>query len=661
MMLIINILLRLVILTIILLLGLSNKEQLLVDGRFYSNVMLLFSFFIAMILGIKYSIIKKCVMDKSKFKYVYAILVIIIFFAGINLFYKFIPEFIEPKEWYETEAPEDFAYLPLFDKDINILKMTVTEGIFAMILVGLAIAREKIKNNKVKYILERALKICFRFNIVIVFFLCIFTISSKYLRVAFVKNIGLATIILASLIFAIKYYLVIKNCTKKNKEKYGKENLIIVITTNNIQFSLLDDYINPLHKFYKYATKSLVRTAVISGKTHTFITYDAVRYNLINIEEYKKIGYLFYITQNIMQLGEQVENKSIDNLEKMIDEVSKSKKNFVVYADKLTETSMKSSLKEIKEKYKFRYKNKLNEKNILDMTSLEDDEEKLKSNCQKVLDYIKEKESKDDEKNIYIKYALNKILDSFNYIEYFYNLLKISEYIIHYMAIKSMIDNPERIKKKVSHKDIKEGNPKGWRDCIELNKKYSINNKEKIKGIVSENDLVKSINRIKQRVNKNSEKTECGFKEELCTTVADVRNNFVAHGVITYDISKEFVEDLFNVTCMLIIEFEELNITIKEDQMIKEIFAKEILATYKEDERLFLYYFAKENKKEDEKTKEITEVEVYPEYINYETGKRKIIDESAKLQMDLVHSIAEIEKALGRWCPYKNETKNNKS
>ena len=110
------------------------------------------------------------------------------------------------------------------------------------------------------------------------------------------------------------------------------------------------------------------------------------------------------------------------------------------------------------------------------------------------------------------------------------------------------------------------------------------------------------------------------FIEDLSKIIADIRNNLTAHGSISYDLAKTIVMPLFNITCSLIQEFEELNFTIKEDDIIHKIFSKDITAISKDKGEIYLYSNTVTEKEDNE------EKDLYRERLNYETGKRKVID-----------------------------------
>lgn len=716
----------------------GDDSLILSLGHVLSNTYIAFCFLFALATTIKYIGIRECIESKRRHKYIFSLLITILFFILISGIYNIVPNHYELGNWfevyYESETKEliDFVFLPEFHEALNITNMLILDAIFSLILISLAYIREKLDKGqatpinikktketqtkdmpiktaqteeahekaahinatygKTAYILEKIVKILFRFSFVFVFFICISTISSKYLTVRDLKSFGMALFFLSGIILALKYYITLKNCDRKNKETYGKENLIILISPNNYEFSFSEHFLNPLRVFYKYDNKNLVKSLLVDGKNYTFVLYDAIRYKLIDLNQYKNIAYYIVLQGSIDEL-----TSVNSNFEKKIIEITKKNDNFIIYHPKIVSSMLISNVaNDLKKKYIYRYTEKRDVKKILDLVKLGKSIDKLKDSAKITLEYIRLKElnnylniHKDkainrneyerlitevlngideenkaedlykdiaEEKNRYIKYGLNVILDSFNYTECFYTLLKMSEYIIHYMALKNIIDNPNE----VSKDNVREGTLYAWRECISFNKEYS--RTDESKDLVSSNDLINSLNVINKKIrsiqepSKNtienkadrivenkSEKDTCFFKEDICKCVAHIRNQIVAHGVLTEAICQELIYHLFNITFILIKEFEELNISIKDDEKIKHIFENEVSALYKKNKDLFLY--SKTVVKREGKKK----IDLYKESLNYETGEHQIIDKKVCIQKDYIYSVEEIETALRKW------------
>lgn len=662
----ITLVIKAIILCIILLLCFNVDNSIIFNGYALSNMHIAFILCFAIITSYKYYIFKLCIENRSKNKFLKTAIFLIIFFIIINVIYIIVPKNIEVNNWMENLSRgqeiklRDFTFLPYYFNTINILKMTAIETIFSLILVYIAYIREKKKAGYFSYILDRILKTSYRYNLAITFLIYILTVQNKFLTVKTVKYIGIAILFLVVLLKIVKNYLVIRSCKNKNKEKYGKENLIIVVTSTNFTFSFSEHIINPLYKFFRYDNKNLVKSLLVTGKMYTFVLYDAIRYEMIKKEQYKNISYLIIINEDILYS----QNKAKAFKEK-IEEITTKNSKFMFY---ITKSFLNKSqiVSEIKNKYSFRIKNKIDVKDTLEMAMLKPEADILKEKIKKLLEYIENKEINNyiekkksdnkiaEEKNIYLKYGMNLILNSFNYIEYFYTMLKMSEYVIHYMGLKSLIE--EKI---ITNQEVDNIKQATWRNFVKLKKEYSSKNKEKIEGIVSQEDIINSIIEMRKVINK-TEIGKCNYKEELkdtytfkdiCQTVADIRTKILVHGVILPLIAEKHINDLFNILFILVKEFEELNITIEDDEKIKNIFKKDLLAVYRYSERLFLY---SNPVIEDKEIK-------YNECMNYETGKKKIIDAEATINLDEIVTMEKIDKQLEKWVKIYDETKNNKS
>lgn len=655
----------------ILLLCFNTYNSMIFNGYALSNMHIAFTLCFAIITSYKYYVLKSCIESKSKNKFLKTAIFLIFFFIIINAIYIIVPKKVEVNNWMENikrgqeTKLKDFAFLPYYFNSLNILKMTTIETIFSLILIYLAYIREKKKTGYITYVLDRILKISYRYNLSITFLIYILTVPNKFLTVKTVKYTGIGILFLVVLFEIVKNYLVIRSCKNKNKEKYGKENLIIIVTSTNFTFSFSEHIINPLYKFFRYDNKNLVKSLLVSGKMYTFVLYDAIRYEMIKKEQYKNISYLIIINEDIL-LGDILypRNKAKIFKEK-IEEITTKNSKFMFY---ITKSILHKSqiVSEIKSKYSFRVKNKIDVKDTLEMTMIKPEADILKEKIKKLLEYIENKELNNyikkkksdnkiaEEKNIYLKYGMNLILLSFNYIEYFYTMLKMSEYVIHYMGLKSLIE--EKI---ITNREVDNIKQATWRNFVKFQKEYSSENKEKIEGIVSQKDIINSIIEMRKVINK----TEIGksndkellkdtytFKD-ICQTVADIRNKILVHGVILPLIAEKHINDLFNILFILVKEFEELNITIEDDEKIKNIFKKDLLAVYRYSERLFLY---SNPVIEDKEIK-------YNECMNYETGKKKIIDAEATINLAEIVTMEKIDKQLEKWVKIYDETKNNKS
>lgn len=621
----------------------------------FSSMFIAFSCFLALVTCFKYDAIKTVLEKAKKHKYIYAIGIVIAFAILINLIYYIVPQYCEIEDWQYlvymgSENEKDkllaFIFMPYFYDELNILKITLAEGIFSFAFIALAKIREKLEEKAkqyesitkfgiIGYLTERLIKDIFRYKLFIIFYIYILTISSKYLIVYYVKIVGISIIALSLLCFTIRNFLSIQKCIKKNKQKYGKENLVLVYSSMNYKFSFIEDLRNPLHKFHKYNSSSIGKSLLVDANNYIFASYDAIRYNLINMKQYSSVTHAIFFRYNY----KDIMDGTIDlKLNSEIEKILEGNNKFIIFSN-CNVIFENQYTKTMKQNYLSRYRDKFDLKPIIDISHLKDDDLIIKKNALAELDYIKQKEIDEHQisqnKNIYIKYSLNSIIDSFSYIEYFYSLLKICEYIMHYMALKNIINNPEEImNKKIK---VSEGTLSTWRNSLDYDKEYNKENKEEL-------EIIKSIVQLRTILEfKTNHSENYTFKKDLCQTIIDVRNNLLGHGVITYDVSERIVKYLFVITKEFIRIFENVSVTIEEDEKIKNIFSDDIKATWKEDKLTYLY--SKMNRVDDENKKGSQNV---AEYLNYETGKRKL-EKDIPMKMNKIWTNAKIEEKLGRY------------
>lgn len=626
-----------IILKLILCALLANvAENISYAGEYYalSFMHIVFVFRLTLITSIKYNILKifqnRVKLSKMKDSEGYNLLKKYWGFYLITFLIVMLTEII---------FSDNITFLRTYTDTLDINALCTNELFFTFTIIGFILVSEDTKKPKRAYIFESLSKVLIKYSFPIAFFIYISSISSKYYYIKLLKEFGIFIILMLVIYLIIKYIIILKRCREKNKTKIGKENLIILVSSNNTEVELTDAFRNPLNMFKKFSTTKAPSDLMIEGSKYTFVNYTAVRNKLLDIKKFKNIAYLFILNKEIYT------NKKTA-LEEFIQKVEEDNQKFIIYEPKFFGKDIQTKLgKTLSKKYPYRYVRKINTKEIIHIVNLTKQDDILKKNCYTLLNFVKEKDkenylavyknaSKEDlskfesDKNRYIKYALNSILNSFNHIEYFYALLKMSEYVIHYTGLKVIIDAPEKVDKT----DVKSGTLASWRKCINssnFNKEYKIGDSEEGR-LVKSKDLISSIIEIRKILNlKNKRLNETYyFIEDLSKIIADIRNNLAAHGSISYDLAKTIVMPLFDITCTLIQDFEELNFTIKEDDIIHRIFSKDITAISKDKGEIYLYSNTVTEKEDDE------EKDLYRERLNYETGKRKVIDTIITINID---------------------------
>ena len=626
-----------IILKLILCALLANvAENISYAGEYYalSFMHIVFVFRLTLITSIKYNILKifqnRVKLSKMKDSEGYNLLKKYWGFYLITFLIVMLTEII---------FSDNITFLRTYTDTLDINALCTNELFFTFTIIGFILVSEDTKKPKRAYIFESLSKVLIKYSFPIAFFIYISSISSKYYYIKLLKEFGIFIILMLVIYLIIKYIIILKRCREKNKTKIGKENLIILVSSNNTEVELTDAFRNPLNMFKKFSTTKAPSDLMIEGSKYTFVNYTAVRNKLLDIKKFKNIAYLFILNKEIY-----TDKKTA--LEEFIQKVEEDNQKFIIYEPKFFGKDIQTKLgKTLSKKYPYRYVRKINTKEIIHIVNLTNQDDILKKNCYTLLNFVKEKDkenylavyknaSKEDlskfesDKNRYIKYALNSILNSFNHIEYFYALLKMSEYVIHYTGLKVIIDAPEKVDKT----DVKSGTLASWRKCINssnFNKEYKIGDSEEGR-LVKSKDLISSIIEIRKILNlKNKRLNETYyFIEDLSKIIADIRNNLAAHGSISYDLAKTIVMPLFDITCTLIQDFEELNFTIKEDDIIHRIFSKDITAISKDKGEIYLYSNTVTEKEDDE------EKDLYRERLNYETGKRKVIDTIITINID---------------------------
>ena len=553
-----------IILKLILCALLANvAENISYAGEYYalSFMHIVFVFRLTLITSIKYNILKifqnRVKLSKMKDSEGYNLLKKYWGFYLITFLIVMLTEII---------FSDNITFLRTYTDTLDINALCTNELFFTFTIIGFILVSEDTKKPKRAYIFESLSKVLIKYSFPIAFFIYISSISSKYYYIKLLKEFGIFIILMLVIYLIIKYIIILKRCREKNKTKIGKENLIILVSSNNTEVELTDAFRNPLNMFKKFSTTKAPSDLMIEGSKYTFVNYTAVRNKLLDIKKFKNIAYLFILNKEIYT------NKKTA-LEEFIQKVEEDNQKFIIYEPKFFGKDIQTKLgKTLSKKYPYRYVRKINTKEIIHIVNLTKQDDILKKNCYTLLNFVKEKDkenylaayknaSKEDlskfesDKNRYIKYALNSILNSFNHIEYFYALLKMSEYVIHYTGLKVIIDAPEKVDKT----DVKSGTLASWRKCINssnFNKEYKIGDSEEGR-LVKSKDLISSIIEIRKILNlKNKRLNETYyFIEDLSKIIADIRNNLAAHGSISYDLAKTIVMPLFDINILTFFKF----------------------------------------------------------------------------------------------------------
>lgn len=569
-----------------------------------SRILIYLSFIMGFILLPKADIIKRSIYNK---KYIKAIIINVIYGIFVILMYLLLKNIYTPefKTWeltlYRLEDITvylreflDYIYL-LMTSEIPVINIVIID-----ILLGiLTIIGSKILENKKSYLLEKVIKKYYKYYYFIIFVISILLISKEYKYPREISYILEATIIIGLIGYLYLYILSKKNLNKNT----NKERLIVLYTIDNFEFNFINQISKGLIDFSNYKQEKRINILETKAEDFTVVTQDLIRNNLIDIKQYKNVTYY------IKLLASNVENlskKTLENLRHKIEELQKSNKNFIIVGIEDKESRF---LKYLKDKYKQDYKANIVTKEVIEQILEIEKNEKLNIKIRQLLEKYKKIE-KTPEKEFIIKTLEN--MNTSDATRSFYDLLKICEYVIHYRALQFIVNNPEEVKKE----DITKTALGKWN-------KYQDQDNETIKNV----ELEKALKDIKEKLELND---TIGMNyQKICSILVSLRNKLMAHGSITYEISKKIVYDFEVITEVFIDKFINESEFIEEKQEIKNIFEKNKKAIIKKDNLIYLYNYSKQRK----------DGSMY-EYLNYDTGK--IIKENNNYILKLNLKLGEV-------------------
>lgn len=569
-----------------------------------SRILIYLSFIMGFILLPKADIIKRSIYNK---KYIKAIIINVIYGIFVILMYLLLKNIYTPefKTWeltlYRLEDITvylreflDYIYL-LMTSEIPVINIVIID-----ILLGiLTIIGSKILENKKSYLLEKVIKKYYKYYYFIIFVISILLISKEYKYPREISYILEATIIIGLIGYLYLYILSKKNLNKNT----NKERLIVLYTIDNFEFNFINQISKGLIDFSNYKQEKRINILETKAEDFTVVTQDLIRNNLIDIKQYKNVTYY------IKLLASNVENlskKTLENLRHKIEELQKSNKNFIIVGIEDKESKF---LKYLKDKYKQDYKANIVTKEVIEQILEIEKNEKLNIKIRQLLEKYKKIE-KTPEKEFIIKTLEN--MNTSDATRSFYDLLKICEYVIHYRALQFIVNNPEEVKKE----DITKTALGKWN-------KYQDQDNETIKNV----ELEKALKDIKEKLELND---TIGMNyQKICSILVSLRNKLMAHGSITYEISKKIVYDFAVITEVFIDKFINESEFIEEKQEIKNIFEKNKKAIIKKDNLIYLYNYSKQRK----------DGSMY-EYLNYDTGK--IIKENNNYILKLNLKLGEV-------------------
>lgn len=350
----------------------------------YSKENIVFIFFISIIFSIKYDVLKTIIQINKKNKNLKRIVLfgfITLFFFAINYIYINISEEYNIYKLENGTLFNNLIYLPEKYGYLNVSYLTILDFISSIIIISLELFREEIitcsskeltkSKLRIGYIFERIVKFYFRYNLPIIFTINLLTIPRKYVNIAKLQNVAVTILIVTIIAFIIYIIKSLYMCDEKNKSKYGKDNLIVVLTMQNYKLCFSNQFTGALFDINRFYNKCFFKNLIINNKDYTIVSYDAIRYNLINTEQYKNMAYIVILKDNLINDILCGFNKKEFMLK--LQNIEKSKRDFIVYS-KLNKIRHRRLAKEIDNKYKYKMIKKLNIEEILNLFELNDED-----------------------------------------------------------------------------------------------------------------------------------------------------------------------------------------------------------------------------------------------------------------------------------------------
>ena len=428
-----------------------------------------------------------------------------------------------------------------------------------------------------------------------------------YYYIRRLQYILLVILIFYIAISIIKIIVSLNAIKRVNQQNVHNKNLFVVVTLENCCFNLCSSNLSEFNKFNKLSN-NIFNNLIIENKGFNIVSYNAIRHSLIDINSYQKVYYIFLLQNTSLMF---LSKNGKDALFSKIEEVDKSGYKFKI----ISPHGFTKTAKELEKKYKSQYKNRLDISTIFKEIIEDEENIELSRKASELL-----KDVNDRKPNRYIKYALKQIINSHNPLENFYTILKIAEYVIHYRALRNIVDkedissSPDSLKRNLSNPTL----------GVWIN--YQKLKEEKRVKKYDSPEIVKAFNHIDdifKMPRKFEGKSVVNYKD-ICDYIVNVRNNILVHGILTYEVSVNLVNDLFILTENIVRPFLELNISISEHDLIQGLFTENIRALEDEEEEFYLYSFGIERANKD----------LLLEYLNYKNGNLMVKAKDNKIKID---------------------------
>ena len=177
-----------------------------------------------------------------------------------------------------------------------LLKMILYTNLFHIIITILYFLCKNF-HSTIGYIIERITRFLFTSTPAILFIILIFQLPYTYY---YPRSLQYVSILMLILIIGIIFYRIFVSLLEVrilNHSSINKENLLVIINQDNYSSKTIGLFKNPLNYFNNYNVNTIINNLVVRSKNYSFVSYDAIRYDLVNLKGYKNIGYLF-LTDN---------------------------------------------------------------------------------------------------------------------------------------------------------------------------------------------------------------------------------------------------------------------------------------------------------------------------------------------------------------------------
>lgn len=450
----------------------------------------------------------------------------------------------------------------LFLSDDKLWKMILSTSFFHTIITIIYFLSNKF-HGKGGYILERIERSLFTFTPIFLFIILIFQLPYTYY---YPRGLQYLSILMLIFIIGTIFYRIFVSLLEQrilNHSSINKETLLVIMNQDNYSSNTIGLFRNPLNYFKYYNINTIINNLVIRTKNYSFVSYDAIRYDLVNLKGYQNIGYIFLIDNKKIS---KMDSSLLKAYQEHLNLTIKNNKHFVFIL--LNEGKY---TKEYLDKYRYQCIEEIRIDQIIQMIHLTKEDISLHEEVYKL-----RKSIPNTNRFSYISTSLDKIVRCYDEVEILYSLLKIGEYVVHYRALKNIVENPSLVK---DTRSIQKPAFGVWAKLQNVTTTYTSR-----EILVVRDDLIDKL----ARPEKDKATDEVTFLY-LVNLLVTIRNKYIGHGTISNKLARAYNDNLFIIIKVLIEEFKNIDIDLQEDSIISNIFDKDIYAIKIIDNKLYLY------------------------------------------------------------------------